>query len=246
MAKFLTESPHQPAVASRTRYRSPADVPVQPTGLRPLDKAVDIGGLPLGRITELIGSSVTPISGGTSSVAAKIAAKVQREQEISAIIDLGHRFDTWQAERCGLVAPQLLLTRPDTVFSAIASLEEAARHARLVIVVMEVIPNLLGNVEPDLLKTLLHRLHTIISRSDSAFLFLTTPIENDPFNPANYPPGFPLAELADIRMWVQNETWTHKGKLATAYKANLTVIKNELGIPGKGANIRVKFEFNQG
>jgi hypothetical protein len=73
------------------------------------------------------------------------------------------------------------------------------------------------------------------------FLFMTSPNKNDPFTPTNYPAGFPLAELAEVRLWTQDETWSHKDGLATAYKATLAVIKNSLAMPGKGASITIKF-----
>ncbi len=232
-------APHR--IPTAFNYKPPADILTLPTGFRPLDKALGIGGLPCGQITELIGSGETSLSGGATSIAARIASKVQRKQQIVAIIDMSHDFDPWQAERCGLIAPYLLLTRPDTVFDALTSLENAARDEGLVIVVMGVVADLLSHATPDLLKTLLRRLRNIIKQSNSVFLFITSPQKNDPFNPANYPAGFPLIELADVRLWIQEETWTHKDGIATAYKANLTVIKNRLAMAGKGADIKIKF-----
>jgi len=48
-------------------------------------------------------------------------------------------------------------------------------------------------------------------------------------------------ELADVQLWIQDENWTYKEGIATAYKANLTVIKNKLATAGTGADIRFKF-----
>jgi len=211
-----------------------------PTGLRPLDKALGIGGLPQGHITELIGPGIAPVSGGACCIAARLASKVQRQQEIVTIIDMSRSFDPWQAERCGLVAPHLLLARPDTIFEALTTLENAARNAQLIIVVMGGVAELLRHIEADLLKTLLKRLQNIVKQSSSVFLFVTYPAKNDPFNPQIYPAGFPLGDLADVRLWVQDESWNYKDGLSTAYKANLTVIKNRLAMAGKGADIRIK------
>ena len=151
-----------------------------------------------------------------------------------------YNFDLWQAERCGLIAPQLLLTRPDTVFAALTTLESAARNKGLVVVNMGVVSELLSHASPDLLKTLLRRLRSIIRQSDSVFLFITRPYDDNPFSSFNYPSGFPLADLADVRLWVQDENWTYKEGIATAYKANLTVIKNRLAAVGTGADIKIK------
>lgn len=222
-------------------YKPPAEVPVLPTGLRPLDKAVGLGGLPCGHITELIGPATAPLGNGLTSIVARIASRIQRKQLLVSIIDMSRDFDPWHAERCGMLAPQLLLSRPDTVFAALTSLENAARQEGLVIVSLGIVADLLSQAEPELLKMLLSRLRRIVKSSSSAFLFMTLLPSDNPFDPAHYPAGFPLANLADVRLWIHDESWTHEDGIATAYKATLTVVKNELAVAGIGADIRIKF-----
>ena len=228
------------SIPSSINYTPPADIATLSTGLRPLDKALGIGGLPCGKVTELLSPNSTALNGGAVCLAAAIAAKVQRRQEVITIVDLTHQVDPWQVERCGLVAPHLLLIRPDTFFAALTGLERAARKAKLVILVMGVVSELLSQFEPALRQTLLRRLQKIVKSSDGAFLVVTHPAESDPFSPTNYPLGFPLLELADIRLWIQDESWPQKIGLTTAYKATLTVVKNQLAIPGKATNIKIK------
>lgn len=236
VAQFLAE----PAIPSRRVYQPPANVAALATGLRPLDKALELGGLPHSTVIELVESGSQLAGGGGAIIASRIAARVQHRQENVSIIDLSREFDPWQAERCGLAAPQLLLTRPETIFEALASLESAAKNAALVIVMMGRVPELLGHLEPYRRKTLLRRLQHIIHAAEGVCLLITSPAHKDPFDSANYPPGFPLAEVAAIRLWLQDENWTYHDGLATAYKTGITVIKNELATPGRGANIRVK------
>lgn len=228
----------RPSLPTVFNFRPALDVLTLPTGFRSLDKALGIGGLPRGKITELIGVEAGA-SGGVLLLAAGIAAKVQRKQQIVTIIDLSQQFDPWQAERCGLIAPHLLLTRPATVFEALTTLESVANRDGLVLVAMGVVADLLGNMEPRLLRHLLGRLRAIIRHSGSVFLFITSPIEDNPFSPDNYPAGFPLAEIADIRLWIQTEAWTQQDSITTAYKAGVAVIKNQLAIAGVGADVRV-------
>lgn len=209
-----------------------------PTGLRPLDKALGIGGLPQGKITELMSPDVFA-SSGALLLGAGIAAKMQRKQRIVTIIDLSHQFDPWQAERCGLIAPHLLLTRPATVFEALTTLESIANREGLVLVVLGVVADLLGSAEPELLHSLLRRLQAIIRSSPSAFLFITSPLEDNPFSPDNYPAGFPLGEIANIRLWIQTEAWTQQDSITTAYKASVAVIKNQWAVAGTGADVRI-------
>jgi recombination protein RecA len=228
----------RPALPTAFDFRPATDIMTLSTGFRPLDKALGIGGLPRGKITELMSPGSLSTS-GSLVLAAGNAARVQRKQQIVTILDMGHYFDPWQAERCGLVAPHLLLTRPETVFEALTTLEGVAGQEGLVLVVMGVVVDLLKEAEPDLLKTLLGRLRGIIRQANSAFLFITSSLDDDPFNPANYPAGFPLAEIAEIRLWIQDESWTQRDGIAVAYKANLTVNKNQLAIAGTGEFVRI-------
>jgi len=210
------------------------------TGFRPLDNALGMGGLPYNRVTELMGPESTISQHGTTYIAAGIASKVQRKQQNVTIIDMSRCFDVWQAERCGLIAPHLLLSRPETVFDTLAILENAHQRAGLFVVVMGSTTKLFGPASSDLRRMLLGRLRNIVKQSDSVFLFLTVAQKNDPFSPINHPAGFPLSELADVRLWIQDETVTHKSGLTTAYKATVAVIKNNLALAGKGADIRIK------
>ena len=219
----------------------PNNIETLSSGFRPLDKAVGVGGLPRRHLTELIAPSAISDSSGTICLAARIAAKAQRHQQVVTLIDLSGQFDPWLAERSGLIAPQLLLNRPDTVLKTITVLEEAARNDGLVVVINGQVAELLGHVEAHHLKVFLRRLKSIVRQSNSAFLFVTSPIADDPFSPDNYPPPFQLSDLADIRLWVQDENWSYKNSVATAYRATVTVIKNNLAPVGTGADVRLKF-----
>ncbi len=236
----LFAAPGPEPAPRRLSFPRPSGVETSSSGLRPLDKATDLGGLPHGVIIELLGPGSSMSSGGSALVAAKIAARVQRQQQIVSVVDLCRGFDPWQAERTGLVAPHLLLTRPDTVFDAVATLETAAAAAALVVVMLGPVPDLLSHIEPRRLKTLLRRLQTIVRGSGSIFLFVTAPTRQDPFAVENYPAGFPLGNAAALRLWLQEETFAYANGVPSAYKASLTVIKNELAVAGKGASVRIK------
>jgi recombination protein RecA len=238
MAGLLTGHFGRPALPITYNYQPATVNSIISTGFRNLDNALGVGGLPCGRMIELIGAG--PVSSsGALTVATGVAAKVQRKQRLITLLDLTHTFDTWQAERCGLMAPQLLLTQPQTIFEALSTLERVGQHQGLVLVILGNVDDLLHHIEPERLSSLLGRLRTLIKQSRSAFLFVTLAPDNQPFSPANYPPGFPLAEVADIRLWIQDETWSYRDNMVSAYKANLTVIKNRLAIAGTGVDLRI-------
>ena len=215
----------------------PDEVPVLKTGLNQLDRAMGIGGLPQGHITELIGAD----TGGVFSLAAKIAARLQRKQLPVTILDLVGHLELAHAARCGLAAPELFSYLPKTAFELISLAEKAARQPGLILLNFGFVPDSLGSGSASSLAILLHRLHLLATTSASAFLCLTHPEEGDPFIHTNYPPGFPLPEIAAVRLWVQDEGWLRKGAQISGYRGNITVIKNSLGVSGQGANVRIPF-----
>jgi len=225
--------------AGRSRYPAKKKTVIS-TGLRGVDRALEIGGLPRGAITELICSPTAADEGVNSYLTARLAAGLQRQQQAVTIIDMSGRFDPWQAERAGLVAPQLLLSRPATVFRALNNIEKAANRDGVVIVMMGHVPGLLRQASPKLRRTLLFRLRSITHQSDSAFVVVTEAAGKNPFSPVNYPRGLPLGELAVVRVWLEMEGASPRAKSLTTCKVRLTVIKNRLASAGKGAVIRIK------
>ncbi|MFQ5577858.1 MAG: hypothetical protein ACE5G8_12820 [Anaerolineae bacterium] len=215
----------------------PGEAPALGSGFRQLDRATGIKGLPVGRMTELAGAGFR----GPASIAAAVAARLQRRQLPVTIIDMAGSFEPLYAVRCGLVAPQLLRHVPANVLRMLNLMEQAARQQGLVIINLGIVPLTLGGAAPARLASLLNRCRKICAASEAVFLYLTTAQTADPFSRANYPPGFPLSEAADIRLWVQDEGWImHRGQV-NGYKGSVTVIKNRLAAGGRGANMRIPF-----
>jgi hypothetical protein len=208
------------------------------TGFSQLDRAMETGGLPQSCITELIGPELQ----GILSIAAKIAAKIQRKQVPVMIIDMAGSFDLVHAERCGLIAPDLFTYRPRNAYELVNQLERGTRQGGLILLNLGFVPETFGKSAPAAsLASLLYRLRQITRSSESVVLCLTLPQDLDPFIHTNYLPGFPLNEVADIRLWVQDEGWIRRNGQISGYRGNVTVIKNALGADGKGANLRVPF-----
>src|SRR5262245_57015953 len=83
-------------------------IPVVPTGFHDLDSALRIGGVPRGRITELLG---TPTSGMTT-IALTLIAQAQAQGDLASYIDLSKTFDAEYAALVGVDLAALLLIRP--------------------------------------------------------------------------------------------------------------------------------------
>jgi hypothetical protein len=95
--------------ASSARLRTGAELErgVVPSGVGALDRALG-GGLPRGRITELVGAR----SSGRMSLVVGALAATQRTGELVALIDAADAFDPRSAAACGVVLARTLWVRP--------------------------------------------------------------------------------------------------------------------------------------
>lgn len=120
------------------RASSAADAPpVIPTGFPALDKALGIGGLPLGRLSEIVG---IPTS-GMATLALKVIAEAQSggqdRSPLAAYLDLEKTFDPDYAARCGVNLERLLIVRPYTIRQGIAMLPDFALNGGFAVLVVD-------------------------------------------------------------------------------------------------------------
>jgi len=88
------------------------------TGSLDLDRAVGIGGFPLGRIIEISGQE----SSSKSTLTLINIAEVQKKGMLCAYIDAEQSFDPSWAMKMGVNVDELLITRPDTAEDAFEEL----------------------------------------------------------------------------------------------------------------------------
>lgn len=99
--------------------RSPRPAPL-PTGLEPLDRLL-VGGLPRGRLVELVGAR----SCGRFAALLGALATATGGGEPAALVDLGDHLDPQQAARWGVDLERLLWLRPATLEQALGAAETA-------------------------------------------------------------------------------------------------------------------------
>jgi recombination protein RecA len=85
-------------------------VPVLPTGLASLDRALGVGGLPRGRVIEIYG----PESSGKTTLAAQIVARTQADGGLCAYVDAEHSLDPTYVTALGARFNDILLSQPST------------------------------------------------------------------------------------------------------------------------------------
>jgi recombination protein RecA len=92
------------------------------TGFVEFDRALAIGGVPRGRLTELLG---TPTS-GMMTIALTLIARAQAQGDLAGYIDLSKTFDAEYAALVGVDLTALLLIRPRSAADALEVIQARA------------------------------------------------------------------------------------------------------------------------
>lgn len=97
--------------------------PALSTGLVSLDNILGIGGLPLGRSTEVYG----PEGAGKTTFCLSVVAQAQKRGGLAVYIDAEHALDLSYAKRIGVDIDSLLLCQPDSAEQSLDMFELMAK-----------------------------------------------------------------------------------------------------------------------
>jgi recombination protein RecA len=211
---------------------SATEVPHIPTGFAKLDQALHIGGLPKGRVCEILG----PATSGKTTLALKFLVQAQTGSGQVAYIDQALYFDPDYAHRCGLDLSRLLIGRTHDLQEALAMTESLARTGGLAALVFDALDFVWADpsTAPYLAATF-SRLTPFLARSGMILIVLhESSLESSPALSA-------LAHCAAIRLNVVHEQWLWHYNDIRGYKARVEVLKNKLGPAGRTATITIEF-----
>ena len=213
-------------------------VPHISTGFPSLDQALGTGGLPKGKICELVG----PATSGKTTLALKFLAQAQAAGGQVAYVDQALYFDPDYAYRCGLDLSRLLVGTSHDLREALAMTEALVHSGGLAALVFDALDFLWTDAEAaHLLAATLNRLPVALSRSGTILLVLHE-------SPASSPPTgdgpalSALAHHAAVRLQVVRERWIYSHKDIRGYEARVGIQKNRLGPAGR--TVLLKIEFN--
>lgn len=218
---------------------SAAMVPHIPTGFADLDKALGIGGLVRGRISEILG----PATSGKTTLALKFLVQAQANEGQVGYVDYAHAFDPDYAYRCGLDLSRLLVAVPGDLAEALVTTEALVNSGVLTAVVFDG-PDTLCSDKGDsaLLAACLDRIVTPLARAGTVLLFLRAPV-------AGVAAGLSsLAHHATVRLYITRERWLRPASLSAGshndirgYEGKVEILKNRLGPAGRTVTITIRF-----
>lgn len=206
---------------------APPPVPHIATTFAGLDAALGIGGLPRGRISEIVG----PATSGKITLAAKVLAAAQRDRDaLVAWVDLSRTCDPDYLHRCGLDLERLLIVRPEAGADALAITVHLVESNTLAALVFDGLADLDAGAET-VLAGALERLAGAVTRTETAVLFLVEPR-------AQYRT---LAHLATVRLEIHTERWLTRNGDVRGYEGQVHILKHKLAPAGTTVPIRITF-----
>ena len=121
------------------------DVDSISTGSLMIDRAIGIGGLPIGRVIEIYG----PESSGKTTLTLETIAQAQKKGLLCAFIDAEHALDTSYAEALGVDLDALVISQPDNAEQALNIVEDLVASNIFGLVILDSVAALSPKAEID-------------------------------------------------------------------------------------------------
>lgn len=224
------------------------------TGAITLDMALGIGGIPIGRVTEIIGE----YSSGKSTLAQHIMANAQKIGGIVCLIDTEGTFDPSWAITCGMSLDndKFIISQPDHLEQALDLLYDYLESDIFSVICFDSIAQSVPKSEVDgsagekkvgevarLMGQALRKITPLLRKSNTAII-LTNQTRSGIGSFGSYtvvPGGKGIDFSASIMMTVKKTDVIKTNGVATSSIINATIKKNKLAAPFKEAKFEITF-----
>ena len=213
------------------------------TGSLALDRALGVGGIPRGRVTEIYG----PESSGKTTVALHVIAEAQKNGGVAAFIDAEHALDPIYARALGVNVEELLISQPDTGEQALEICEALVRSGAIDVIVIDSVAALVPRAEIEgemgdshigllarLMSQALRKLTGAISKSHTSVIFINQIREKVGImfgNPETTTGGRALKFYASVRLEVKKQDVIKQGQDIIGNRTRVKVVKNKVAPP---------------
>jgi recombination protein RecA len=213
------------------------------TGSFALDKAIGIGGIPKGRITEIFG----PEGSGKTTITLHAIANAQARGETAVFIDAENAIDLNYAQKLGVDTKKLIVSQPDFGEQALEIAEVLIRSRAVDIVVVDSVAALVPKAELDgemgqaniglqarLMSQAMRKLAAVTNKSNTALVFINQLREKVGIvygNPEVTTGGRALKFYSSLRLDVRRAEAIKQGDRQIGAQIKVKVVKNKMAPP---------------